>query len=124
MVNHAWEPAEGTIIDSRYPGFAAISLNSVRYLVEVRPRSGRPFRAVVEAPSFTLSFKYPVIGQVVRLQFDRDRKKVRFDGRDPSADGISRPRPEQPTWDRLGGKMSDPRRKVVSCGGDRNTAGP
>jgi hypothetical protein len=64
MFHHGWEPATGTLIDTRYggkhgdwSGSAAVTANSVHYLMEIRPDSGsEPFRCQCVPPSMMLSF--------------------------------------------------------------------
>jgi hypothetical protein len=87
MLGHEWEPAQGVCIDvrfGRHQGNAAVTANSVHYLMEVRPATGEPFRTEVEPPALMLSFKGPHPGQTVRMECQPGRQKARFDRDDPS----------------------------------------
>ena len=87
MFDHDWEPAEGTIIDIRYKeaGNDAKTVNAVYYMVDVRPLSGAPsFRTVIEPPTLMLSFKFPGVGQEVKLECIPAHQKAKFDRHDPT----------------------------------------
>lgn len=88
LFRREWEPAEGTIIDVWYPGAdGTTSVNIFHILVDVRPRSGESFWAVIEPPPFMPSFAFPAAGQLVRMWYDPVRKKARFDRHDPAMRG-------------------------------------
>jgi hypothetical protein len=91
LFRHEWEPAEGKIVDIWYPGADAVmTVNMFHFTVEVWPRSGGPFLAEVEPPPLMLSFRFPAVGQVVRVRCDPVRKKARFDRHDPALSSLSR----------------------------------
>jgi hypothetical protein len=96
-----WEPAEGTVIDIRYKGAgnASKTVNAVFYLMEVRPQSGEPFRTEVQPPSLMLDFKFPVEGQVCRMECDPARKKARFDRHDPTLSKKTDKQAAKEKWD-------------------------
>lgn len=86
MLGHEWKPAPGVCIDvrfGRHQGNAAVTSNSVHYLIEVRPEGAEPFRTEVEPPALMLSFKGPHPGQAVRMEYQPGRQKARFDRDDP-----------------------------------------
>jgi hypothetical protein len=58
VLGRKWESAEGTVIDVRFlgAGNAAKTANGVRYLVEVRPTAGAPFRVEVGPPALWGSY--------------------------------------------------------------------
>lgn len=85
MFGHDWEPAEGTIIDERVQGSNRVNgITDQRFLVEVRPPNGEPFRVEIGLPRLTGDFILrPGPGQTVKLQVDVKRQKARFDTSDP-----------------------------------------
>lgn len=86
MLGRKWESAEGTVIDVRFlgAGNAAKTTNGVRYLVEVRPTAGAPFRVEVGPPALWGSYNDPRIGQTLRMECDPHHEKARFDKSDPA----------------------------------------
>jgi len=87
-----WEPATGVLIDTRYggkhgdwSGNASKTVNSVHYLMEVRPDSGgESFRCECEPPALMLDFHAPPMGVTVRMECIPTKRKARFDRHDPS----------------------------------------
>jgi hypothetical protein len=86
VLGRKWESAEGTVIDIRFlgAGNAAKTSNGVRYLVEVRPTAGAPFRVEVGPPALWGSYNDPRIGQTLRMECDPQHEKARFDKSDPA----------------------------------------
>ncbi len=88
MFGHDWEPAEGTVIDSRITGFTAVGAGSNEmarheFIVDVRMTDGTMFRTTVEEPRGGKILP-PDVGAVVRVEVDHKHQKVRFDESDPS----------------------------------------
>jgi hypothetical protein len=86
MFGHNWEPAEGTIVDSRITRYVPIGqgFNEMpvhEFIVDVRPADGQVFRTTIEEP--TGKVVPPDVGDVVRVEVDSKNKKVRFDEDDP-----------------------------------------
>ncbi len=49
------------------------------HVIDVRPRSGEPFRTEVREPFAVGAFHAPIVGEVVKLKCDPARKQGRFD---------------------------------------------
>lgn len=84
MLGHTWEPAEGTCIDVRIKGNdTSDGPDNHRFLMEVRPRNGEPFRVELKVPGFHENFKGPSRGQVCQLECDVKRQDAKWDFSDP-----------------------------------------
>lgn len=85
MFRRSWEQAEGTIIDRRNKrgGEVGGDASLMRFLVEVRPPSGQPFRLELGIPGFGADFRAPMVGDVVKVLCDPGHTKARFDTSDP-----------------------------------------
>lgn len=82
-----WEPARGTVIDSRVAKVkvyndAGTSVTR-EFIVEVHPPAGGVFRATVGPPRSS-DFLDPRVGADVRVEFDAESRDVRFDMSDES----------------------------------------
>jgi hypothetical protein len=55
----------------------------MRFLVEVHPSSGQPFRLELGIPGFGADFRAPMVGQVVKVLCNPAHTKARFDTSDP-----------------------------------------
>jgi hypothetical protein len=126
MFGEEWEPAEGTLIDTRYggkhgdwSGNASVTANSVHYLMEVRPLSGgEPFRCECEPPSMMLSFQSPPMNVWVKMECIPSKKKARFDRHDPAISKKAAGEQERAAYEaELHADISDP--DADSAPGDR-----
>ena len=73
MFGHDWQAGQGTVVDIVYGG-AAVHGNdraaiSQRFLIDVRPSSGEPFRCEVSG-LLRDTFRTPDMGDVVQLKCD------------------------------------------------------
>src|SRR5260370_41309171 len=85
MLRRDWEQAEGTIIDRRNKrgGEVGGDASTMRFLVEVRPTSGQPFRLDLGIPGFGANFRAPMVGDVVKVLCNPAHTKASFDTSDP-----------------------------------------
>jgi hypothetical protein len=85
VFGHKWEPAEGTVAESRYDHQSgARSPNEERvYLVDVRQPAGTPKRVEIRALSFMRAELAP--GTMVRLEVNSKTGEIRFDQHHPVA---------------------------------------
>ena len=83
MLGHDWEPAEGTCIDIRIKGNYSDEEDNRRFLMEVRPSHGAPFRVELKVAGFHENFKGPDRGQVCMLKCDVKRQDAKWDLADP-----------------------------------------
>lgn len=86
VFKHNWEPAEGTVIDTRFPEHHSSSDGSgsaERFLVEVRPQSGDPFRVELGYVGWG-DFKAPSVGQVVKMKCNPEHTQAEWDKDDPN----------------------------------------
>jgi hypothetical protein len=85
VFGHKWEPAEGTVVESRYDHqHGARSPNEERvYIVDVRRPDGTTMRAEIRALSFMRAELVP--GTVVRLEVHSKTGEIRFDQHHPVA---------------------------------------
>jgi Short C-terminal domain len=86
VFGHDWQAGEGTVVDIIYGG-AAVHGNdraaiSQRFLMDVSPSSGEPFRCEVSA-LLRDTFRTPDMGDVVQLKCDPGRKEAKFVASDP-----------------------------------------
>jgi hypothetical protein len=83
VFGHKWEPAEGTVVESRYDHqHGARSPNEERvYMVDVRRPDGTTMRAEIRALSFMRAELVP--GTVVRLEVHSKTGEIRFDQHHP-----------------------------------------
>jgi hypothetical protein len=84
MFGKTWNPATGTVIESRVTGASVTEHgSSVRkeFVVEVAPNGEAPYRAVVPAGNYS-DFWAPKNGQVVKLEIEAKSSKIRFDKSD------------------------------------------
>lgn len=83
-----WEPATGTVIDSRVDKVKvydnAGTSTTREFVVEVTTAGGEVFRSAVKTPRNAGDFKDPRIGAAVKVEFDPKSRKVRFDKSDES----------------------------------------
>ena len=87
MFGHGWEPAEGTIVDSRITGYTPVGpgFNESpvhEFIVDVTLTDATSFRTTIEEPR-NGKILPPEVGAVVKVQVDKHRK-VRFDESDPT----------------------------------------
>ena len=88
MFGHAWEPAEGTVIDSRITGYTPVGPGynespMHEFMVDVTLADGTCFRTTIQEPR-NGKILPPKVGAVVKVQVDTKHQKVRFDESDPS----------------------------------------
>ena len=84
MFGKTWNPATGTVIDSRVTGASVTEHGgSVRkeFVVDVTPEGKETYRAVVPAGNYS-DFWAPKNGQKVKLEIEAKSNKVRFDKSD------------------------------------------
>ena len=85
MFGKTWNPATGTVLESRVIGASVTEHGgSVRkeFVVEVTPNGeAPPYRAVVPAGNYS-DFWAPKNGQVVKLEIEAKSSKIRFDKSD------------------------------------------
>jgi hypothetical protein len=82
VFKHNWETAEGTVIDLRFPEHHTTSDghgSAERFVVEVRPQSGEPFRVELGFAGLTGDFKAPATGQVVKMKCNPEHTKAEWD---------------------------------------------
>ncbi|HUZ27086.1 MAG TPA: hypothetical protein VMV07_25335 [Streptosporangiaceae bacterium] len=94
MFGHEWEPARGTIVESRIEQTTVAGepgLHQVRvYVVDVRKPHGAPLRATVQSPHGASTELAP--GMTVRLEINSRAGEVRFDPGPPAGSvGFSSP---------------------------------
>lgn len=86
VFGHQWEPAEGKVVDIRFSGQHGTNHVTAepRFLMDVQPAAGEPFRAEISELPLMFSFKPPAVGQVVKLECDTRHKMARFVRSDPA----------------------------------------
>jgi hypothetical protein len=101
MFRHNWEPAEGTIIDRREKreGATGSDASLQRWLVEVKPQTGQPFRVELGIPGWGSNFKGPMVGQVVQVLCNPAHTKARFDTSDPQLSYEAERQAQKKQWD-------------------------
>ncbi len=80
MFGKHWTAASGVVVDKHSVG--SNNTDGVlchEYIVDVTAADGQLFRAKVEEPRIAIDFMEPRVGQTVGVEYDDDRKKVRFD---------------------------------------------
>jgi hypothetical protein len=85
MVGRKWESAEGTVVATEVAVQTQAGYEDrLRYVVDVRPASGDPFRTTLEEPKFIRGgFAQPGVGAVIGVLFDPKSNKAKFDTSDP-----------------------------------------
>jgi hypothetical protein len=78
-----WTAAQGTIVDRKGSWTGDGMVADYDFVVDVTTPTGEVFRAKVETPRIAIDFRDPSIGAVVRVEFDDESRKVRFDKDDP-----------------------------------------
>lgn len=85
MFGKHWTAAQAVVVDKRAAKTTGDGLVTIyEYVVEVTTASGEAFRAKAEEPRIATDFLSPSIGQAVRVEYEPDSRKVRFDKTDPS----------------------------------------
>lgn len=106
MFRRNWEPAQGKVIDRREKreGATGSDASLQRWLVEVTPQSGPPFRAELGIPGWGSDFKGPMTGQVVKVLCDPAHTKARFGTSDPQLSYKAERQAKKAQWDEETGK--------------------
>jgi hypothetical protein len=78
-----WTAAQGTIVDRKASWTGDGMVADYDFVVDVTTTTGEVFRAKVPTPRIAIDFRDPDIGAVVRVEYDDDSRKVRFDKDDP-----------------------------------------
>ncbi len=106
MFRRSWESAEGTVVDRREKRGGAVGGDASlqRWLVEVKPSSGEPFRVELGIPGWGSNFKGPMVGQTVKVLCSPDHTKARFDTSDPQLSYKAERQAKQQQWDEETGK--------------------
>jgi hypothetical protein len=101
MFRRNWESAAGTIIDRREKreGATGSDASLQRWLVEVRPQTGQPFRVELGIPGWGSNFKGPMVGQVVKVLCNPAHTKARFDTSDPQLSYKAERQAQKQQWD-------------------------
>jgi hypothetical protein len=85
MFGHDWQRAEAIVVArdklNRSTGGDGLS-NDYKYVVDVLPALGLPFRTTVKAPLPAVNFLPPCIGDTVSILFDPKSHKAKFDSDD------------------------------------------
>lgn len=85
MFGKHWTAAQAVVVDKRSVKTTGDGMVTIyEYVVDVTPASGDVFRAKAEEPRIATNFLGPSIGQSVRVEYDPDSRKVRFDKDDPA----------------------------------------
>lgn len=85
MFGKHWTAAHAVVVDKRAAKTTGDGMVTIyEYVVDVTTATGEVFRAKAEEPRIATNFLSPSIGQAVRVEYDGDRSKVRFDKDDPS----------------------------------------
>jgi hypothetical protein len=82
MFGKNWQKSKATVVAQTIDGSANQGID-YKYVVEVRPEGGEPFRAEAKLPTIAVDFKEPRVGDVVGVEFHAKSHKVRFDKSDP-----------------------------------------
>jgi hypothetical protein len=78
-----WTAAQGTIVDRKASWTGDGLVADYDFVVDVTTTTGEVFRAKVPTPRIAIDFREPDIGAVVRVEYDDESRKVRFDKDDP-----------------------------------------
>ncbi len=111
MFRRTWESAEGAVVDRRAKrqGATGSDASLERWLVEVTPPSGEPFRVELGIPGWGSNFKAPMIGQTVKVLCNPAHTKARFDTSDPQLSYKFEQRTKKQQWDKeIGPQGTDP----------------
>jgi hypothetical protein len=85
MFGRQWVSAQGTIVATRLVSVSGDgTVSTTEFVADVRTAKGETFRAKVGEPRIVNDFKAPIVGAVVRVEFDTKSRKVRFDKSDPA----------------------------------------
>jgi hypothetical protein len=85
MFGRQWVSAQGTIVATRLVSVSGDgTVSTTEFVADVRTAEGETFRAKVGEPRIVNDFKAPIVGAVVRVEFDAKSRKVRFDKSDPA----------------------------------------
>jgi hypothetical protein len=82
MLGKNWRKAECTVVARDIASVTDGTIN-YRYIVEVHPTDGEPFRAIARLPFIATDFWSPNLGQTVGVEFNTRTHVVRFDRHDP-----------------------------------------
>jgi hypothetical protein len=78
-----WTAAQGTIVDRKASWTGDGMVADYDFVVDVTTTTGQVFRAKVPTPRIAIDFREPDIGAIVRVEYDDESRKVRFDKDDP-----------------------------------------
>lgn len=85
MFGKHWVSAVGNVMAVQVVKTTGDGLVSIsEFVVDVRTPEGEIFRAKVEEPRIATDWKQPSIGDAVRVEYEPNSRKVRFDKDDPN----------------------------------------
>src|SRR5437016_9900773 len=86
MLGRSWEPATAKIVAKKYRR-SDDAAGTWRYVADISPDSGAPFRAQLKQPHFMSHVVWLEEGDVVHSFADVQRQKAKFDRSDPKVNG-------------------------------------